>query len=302
MLLIMSRWCACLHHSLRRSAYRAPNAAITLHYSRDCPPGQLGYNSGSDSVPHLEADEVVFPLMHPETRRALNAINQAFYATTAAEFDQTRGSAWAGWERLLPHLPARVPLRVLDVGCGNGRFGLFLRERLPTAIAYHGMDSSPALLERARAALTGQTDLTMTLEARDIVENPPDAGTCDLLGLFGVLHHIPGAAERQALVRLLAERVAPGGLLAFATWRFAENDRLRARIEPWPDELAGRVEAGDYLLDWRRGATALRYCHAVDDAEQDALVRASGLTEIERFRADGQDQRLNAYSLLRRPA
>jgi SAM-dependent methyltransferase len=238
--------------------------------------------------------------MLPETRRALNAINHAFYVTTADEFDQTRGSAWAGWERLLPHLPPHRPLRVLDVGCGNGRFGVFLHERLHAPLIYHGQDSSPALLGRARAALTGRPDLAFQLEQRDIVEQPPDAGAYDVVGLFGVLHHIPGAAERLALVRTLVERVTPDGLLIFATWRFVENDRLRARIVAWPPDLAGQVDTGDYLLDWRRGTTALRYCHAVDDAEQESLVRASALTEIERYRADGQDSRLNAYSVLRR--
>ena len=188
---------------------------------------------------------------------------------------------------------------MLDVGCGNGRLGVFLHERLAAPLDFHGLDNSAALLERARAALTDRPGLTLTLEARDIVEQPPDAGAYDLVALFGVLHHIPGAAERRALLHTLAARVAPGGLLAFATWRFAENDRLRARLVAWPPDLAGKVEAGDHLLDWRRGASALRYCHAVDDAEQDALVQASGLTEIERYRADGQDNRLNAYSLLR---
>ena len=64
-------------------------------------------------------------------------------------------------------------------------------------------------------------------------------------------------------------------MLAFACWRFYEYARFRARIVPWPEDLAGRVEPGDHLLDWRRGERALRYCHHVDEAEQAELVAAA---------------------------
>jgi len=228
--------------------------------------------------------------MNEATVKRLNAINHAFYATAAAAFDETRARPWPGWDRLLPYL--RAPLPVLDVGCGNGRFGRFLAERLGGAIRYHGLDSSPALLARAAQALAG---MDVRLDLWDAVEQPPPEGAYELVALFGVLHHVPGAARRQALVRALAECVAPGGLLAFTTWRFHEQPRFRQRIVPWPDEY--EVESGDYLLDWRRGARALRYCHYADDAEHAALVRASGLREVETFRADGD---LNAYSVLRR--
>lgn len=236
--------------------------------------------------------------MDASTIARLNHINREFYRITANDFDATRGESWPGWERLLPYL--YTPLSVLDVGCGNGRFGVFLKENLADRglIHYHGIDSSPALLEHARAALDSLPGLKVSLEERDIVENPPDAGDYDLVVLFGVLHHIPGYAERQHFIRRLADRVKPGGLLAFACWRFYEYPRFRERIIPWPEDIM--VETGDYLLDWRRGTTALRYCHYVDDAEHAALVAASGMDEILTYRADGKMGDANRYSLLRK--
>lgn len=236
--------------------------------------------------------------MHDSTRRHLNAINRRFYAITADNFSATRGRAWQGWLDLLAHLPETwdsPPYRVLDVGCGNGRFGVFLDEQLPYNVAYHGMDNNPRLLEFARESLP-----TATLDTRDIVESPPDSGAYDLVVLFGVIHHIPGADYRQNFMRQLAARVAAGGLLVFASWRFYEVERFRERVVAWDDPLAEQVETHDYLLDWRRGETALRYCHYVDDAEQDTLVRATALDEIARYRADGYQNRLNCYSVLRK--
>ncbi|MDX1993828.1 MAG: class I SAM-dependent methyltransferase [bacterium] len=241
--------------------------------------------------------------MQPDTIRQLNAINREFYRVIAAEFDQTRGTAWLGWEKLLPHLKApqsTTPFSVLDVGCGNGRFGVFLAEKLRCELDYHGIDNNEVLLEHAMQAVSTAPGVATTLELRDVVENPPVSGEYDLVAAFGLLHHIPGGEQREASVRRLAERVRPGGILALACWRFYEFDRFRARIVPWPETLKAQVERHDYLLDWRRGEVALRYCHYVDDAEQDALVQGTGLTEIDRFRADGYTGTVNSYSVLRK--
>jgi SAM-dependent methyltransferase len=255
--------------------------------------------------------------MDADTITRLNAINREFYRLTAEEFDLTRGQAWQGWEKILPHLariidyrrgvqgnlrlhnaPTNpVTLSVLDVGCGNGRFGVFLAQRLNVALHYHGVDNNPALLEKAKTALAGLAEVT--LEERDIVANPPDGGHYDLVAAFGLLHHIPGGEQRLTFMQALAARVAEGGLLVFACWRFYEYEQWRARIVPFPADLAGKTEKHDYLLDWRRGTTALRYCHYVDDEEHARLVAAAGLTEIAAYRADGQGNAMNRYSLLK---
>jgi tRNA (uracil-5-)-methyltransferase TRM9 len=239
--------------------------------------------------------------MDDSTIEQLNAVNRRFYRVTAADFDQTRGYAWPGWVSVCDVL-ASPPRRVLDVACGNGRFGVYLAERYTAPVAYHGMDNNPQLLALAHDALHELPSLQVQLTERDVVLAPPDEGAYDLVVAFGLLHHIPGAANRQAFVRSLARRVAPGGVLAFAGWRFYAFERFRQRIIPWAEPLASQVERHDYLLDWRRGANALRYCHYVDDDELATLIDASGLTPLTTFRADGKTGDMNAYALLANPA
>jgi len=245
--------------------------------------------------------------MNESTIQRLNALNREFYRQTVQNFDESRGRPWPGWKRLLSHLN-RAEISVLDVGCGNGRFGRFLARNLAeTVIRYHGVDHTPALLDAARTAFQKMHILPdARLEERDIVENPPESGAYTLVVLFGVLHHIPGAAVRSALLRTLAERTAPGGLLVYTSWCFYEYERFRERLIDWPADLAADVESGDYVMDWRRGhaaLSALRYCHYVDQTEQAQLTRAlesSGFVEIDNFRADGHTNDINRYSVLER--
>ncbi len=244
--------------------------------------------------------------MDEVTAQRLNAINRAFYEATADEFDASRAEAWAGWRRLLPVLRplTLAPLRVLDVGCGNGRFGVFLAEALRCRLSYHGVDSSAALLERARAALTARENVSAAFSQVDLLDSPHFEEVYNLIVLIAVLHHIPGRARRADLVRMLADRVQSSGLLIFTSWRFYEFPRFQRRLLPWDADLAERVEPGDYLLDWRRGRhadlPALRYCHAIDDEEEAALISASGLRPIMAFRADGEGDRANSYIVLRK--
>lgn len=231
----------------------------------------------------------------------MNDLNRAFYETVGEEFDQSRSAPWAGWFTLLPLLKRQSGerLAVLDVGCGNGRFGTFLGRNVSSPILYHGLDSNAGLLEHARKELTQYAHVTVRLDQQDILEQPPDEGAYDLVALFGVLHHIPGAENRVNLLRTLAERVAPGGLLAYTCWRFYEIKNLRERIIDWPDDL--ERESGDYLLDWQRGVQAIRYCHFVDDAEVETLSAAVALPRAATYRADGPNNSANLYLIHQRP-
>lgn len=249
----------------------------------------------------LTAGCVKIAAMDEATAIALNEINRAFYVQTADDFSETRQAAWPGWLRLAEHLPSKEPARVLDVGCGNGRFGVFLAGHFPArAWLYHGIDNSPALLDHARTSLAVLPGLTVTLEQQDVIFQPLPDAVYDLIAVFGVLHHIPGLQRRTEFVRRLAAGVAPGGVLALAAWRFFEYDRFRKRIVPWPETLSQHVEPGDHLLDWRRGTHALRYCHAIDDDEFSLLISATGLQHIDRYRADGFSGAVNDYALLMR--
>jgi len=230
--------------------------------------------------------------MDAPTREALNAINRAFYERHAGEFSATRDRAWRGWERvwrLCTRLGAGrdargadAALRLLDVGCGNGRLGRFVRERSGAALDYTGVDASAQLLAEARRALAPAPSSGMASSGMPAVRGPargvgPDLVRLDLarddalrrlpprpfdlVAVFGVLHHLPGFARRRALLAALAGRVAPGGVLALGAWQFWRPElqpRFARRRLSWEAYNAAsprpvdtrQLERGDHLLRW----------------------------------------------------
>jgi SAM-dependent methyltransferase len=246
------------------------------------------------------------------TALALNALNLALYRDRAAEWDAVRTRPWRGFARVAAEL-ARLPfapLRVLDVGCGNGRLGRALHESLGArreALAYTGVDASAPLLERARR---GAPQGARFVQA-DFVATPAQAalpaGSFELVALFGVLHVVPGHARRGALIRAAAARTAPGALLALSRWRFDACETRRTRIVPWKryDAQAAtpidprQLEPGDHLLSFGAHG-ALRYGHAIDATELEALLGGLPFEPLADWCDDGRDARENHYVLLRR--
>jgi SAM-dependent methyltransferase len=242
--------------------------------------------------------------VNDETARALNALNTAFYREHGEDFSAKRTRPWEGWLRLLHWIPGS-PQRLLDVGCGNGRFGRFLAEHR-TLARYTGVDASEPLLAIAAASAP---PAPCGFETTDFVATPPDEalppGPFDLAVLFGVLHGVPGRERRRALLEAVAARLAPGGLLAFTCWNFAADARLAGRIVPWeraPSRIdVADLDPGDHLLPWGDGALVFRYSATVGPEERAWLTSRLPVdpVPVAEFAEDGPAGDLNHYTLLR---
>jgi len=250
--------------------------------------------------------------MNRDTRRRLDELNDRFYRERAAAFGQTRDHPWPGWTRVLERLTSPAggaPLRVLDVGCGNGRFGRFLAASAKAPVDYTGIDRSEPLLAEARDRLADAPLASVRLALLDAVARPGDLprGPFELIVLFGVLHHIPGHAARDALLADLAARLTEGGLLALTIWRFGDAERFERRRIDWADYNASadepidadQLEDGDHLLGFGDGGPP-RYCHHMSEAELVGLGAGFELERDDAYRADGKSGDLNQYLLLRR--
>jgi SAM-dependent methyltransferase len=256
--------------------------------------------------------------MNQATVRRLNAINEHFYQQHAAAFDSARQAPWSGWERVLVHTDLGRAASILDVGCGNARFGLFATQHFRFAPAYCGLDSSSELLAAARS--WGEPEWRLIegdLVMEDLLPAAPEE-TFDLVVCFGVMHHIAGEANRRGLLERMAGRVAPGGILAVSFWQFGMDPRFARRVQEWeefnrssarPVDLE-QLEPGDHLLYWgeipqgfsTESPAKSRYCHYADPGEVERLVDGLPLSQVDAFTADGKSGDLNLYRILTRSA
>jgi len=97
---------------------------------------------------------------------------------------------------------------ILDIGCGIGLLGFYLRERGAYS-PMTGLDVDERKVQRGQAAAAGRYEQMhfAAQDARD--ELPAFHGN---VALFDVLHYIEPAGQ-EALLPQLAARVAPGGML-----------------------------------------------------------------------------------------
>lgn len=246
--------------------------------------------------------------MSKATQQRLLALNREFYATVAEPFDATRAGLPIGWQELcawFPPRPGQRPLRVLDVGCGNGRWARALAEwEIPCE--YIGIDADPQLLSLAATNTSAlatvqstfyEADFTVPTWYADLGFQP---AAFDVIVCLAALHHVPGHQLRKQVVQALATLLAPQSVLIFSHWQFLHSDRFVRKQIAWQTIglTSAEVEPGDALLPWQQGGYAVRYVHHLDEDEMAVLAQAAGLQVMTTFYADGKEGNLNLYVVL----
>ena len=267
--------------------------------------------------------------MNRDTVDILNRLNASFYRNNCESFDRTRQTGWPGWNRVVTHIRnshRRGRLTLVDIACGNMRFEKYLAESLPDLdLSATCIDSCDGLAAPLDFCTYRSIDIILELSAGGTLPLLPGS-PFDVAVSFGFFHHIPGIELRERMIDSLVETVRPGGLVALSLWRFADDDKVRAKtlrtteqaleyfqhppeepVEPKGDTpfwalREDMLEEGDYLLGWNDLPGAYRYCHSFASGEIDALVGhvSPRATLVDRFRADGRADNSNEYLLFRR--
>jgi SAM-dependent methyltransferase len=232
--------------------------------------------------------------MNEETVQTIVNLNRRFYEQFAASFAETRQNPQPGYEQLLALFSRDRVNRVLDVGCGNGRFGRFLSSRhIP--IDYIGVDFSQGLLSYGSE---GQGCFI----ARDLSrpESLAELGLYDVIVCLSTIQHIPGHINRLRLVAEMRDHLQIDGRLVIANWQFLDSPRQRKKIRPWQEVGINPldVEHNDYVLSWQRGELGLRYVAYINEHTIAELADQAGMTILTQYRSDGREGDLNLYTIL----
>ena len=162
------------------------------------------------------------------------------------------GRSWAAWARALARL--LPPLRVADLGCGEGYLTVEASRFASRVIA---VDRSAEVLKRARA-LARRRKVDNVIWRRGEIENVPiKDGGVDVAILSQALHH---AADPARAVAEAARVVAPGGKVLVLDLRAHGEgwvrDRLGDRWQGFEDGALARLLKDAGLKDVRVGVGA----------------------------------------------
>lgn len=153
-----------------------------------------------------------------------------FDAARAAEYDRNAAKSIIGHEALYEVVMKvlaghGLAGRVLILGAGTGKETLILKRLFPQTELI-AVDPSEPMLEVARQKLAGEG---LQADVRcGYLEDFDDLRDLDAVVMIGVLHHLPGAVEQEALMKQLGERIRPGGLLVLGTHVGPLNTPLRS--------------------------------------------------------------------------
>jgi ubiquinone/menaquinone biosynthesis C-methylase UbiE len=113
-------------------------------------------------------------------------------------------------------LPLGEPLTVLDCGCGTGRTVEFLAKRLGPGSEIYGVDSSPAMIERAKSLRTAPPGIKFDFQVADALSLPFDTGKFDWVL---VVDSFPHFRDYPAALQELKRVTKDGGFIAILEQR-----------------------------------------------------------------------------------
>jgi ArsR family transcriptional regulator len=164
------------------------------------------------------------------------------------------GRSWAAWSRALGHL--LPPLRVADIGCGEGYLTIEASRWAERVIA---IDRSEMVLKKARALANRRRVRNVIWKRGELEHLPLRDASVDVALLSQALHHAPDPARALAeAVRI----VVPGGRILVLDLRQHEEQWVKNRLgDRWlgfSDEAIARLLKQAGLTDVKVAVGARR--------------------------------------------
>ena len=209
--------------------------------------------------------------MKREAAQKLLEISRDSYNKMAKEFSRTRAKFWDELAFLSEH--ATPGMRVLDIGCGNGRLYPILKKR---QVEYTGVDNSEGLLDEAR-----QLHPEANFVLGDATALPFPDNSFDIAYSFAAIHHIPSRALRHKFIAEVSRILHPGNTFVITTWYLWSPDRMGKFLLGGLKSLLllSPLDLGDIMLTFGKDRHE-RYLHAFTERELKQLLTKNGFEII----------------------
>jgi len=215
------------------------------------------------------------------------------YNLIAEEFSSTRKEYWEEIKFLFEdYLIAGE--KILDLGCGNGRwFELFQEKK----VDYIGVDFSEKLLEIAKRIYP-----RAKFQVADALILPFPKNYFDKIYSIAVFHQIPSQQLRLEFLKEANRVLKPGGLLILSVWKFQPIKEIFLLLKYTILKILGqsKLDFKDVFEPW--GKKIERYYHCFSQEELENLVKKADfkIKDIGLVRNE-KGNRQNIYLITEKP-
>jgi len=204
-----------------------------------------------------------------QPKRILQQVKDT-YSAISHEFDATRDRVWPEFSIFLKTLHLKKsskPIRLLDVGCGNGRLAHFLKNY---PIDYTGVDNSREMIRISKKK--NRHALFRVADARKL-PFPKDA--FQSVWMIAVLHHLPTEKLRKQALKEIKRVLKKNATLMLTVWNLLPQTKYRTYIDP---------KTHDALIPWGKEKKWKRYYHAFTMKELTELIQGAGFSLVKKIR------------------
>ncbi len=200
------------------------------------------------------------------------------YNRISGHFSSTRQFVWPDIAEILDSLKIQKGMKILDMGCGNGRFAKFFIDK---GADYYGHDISEKLIKIAKT-----NNPKGYYSCGDLLKTPFKTHEFDLVISVATLHHIPSNKLRSQAIIEMRRVLKPGGTIIISVWYFwSQLKYLKFILREEGRRIIGisKLDFGDFMMPWRdeKQVTQVeRYMHSWKRSELKRGLTSCGFKEI----------------------
>ncbi len=208
------------------------------------------------------------------------------YENIAKDFASTRKVFWEELSFLGDYIKDND--KILDLGCGNGRFIDILGDK---TFKYTGIDNLQEFIDFAKEKYGDKGKFV----CGDALDLPSQNSEFDIVVSFGVLHHIPSQKLRKQFLNEANRVLRKDGVLILTVWNLW-NKRITPIIKKHNMDkilLKSKLDFKDIFLQFGK-KEKIRYLHAFTERELSKLIKKAGfeITKIEKIKRRGDNENI----------
>lgn len=191
------------------------------------------------------------------------------YNHIAPDFANTRVNIWPEIAVLFDYI--RKGDKVLDLGCGNGRFVNIIKER---GGEYFGTDVSFGLIDIAKKNYPNES-----FQATEPLKLPFGDNYFDIVYSIAVLHHVPSKDFRLEFLQETRRVLKTSGIFVLTAWKPKDKEERFLGVKFLLKKIFGQsrgLDFGDVIEPWFGNNKGERYFHCFTKKELVGLAKQAG--------------------------